>query len=42
MVEQLASIDKFHDEIKIHVNLEHKLKLHHKWMIELLQDLSLS
>ncbi len=42
MVEQLASVDEFHDEIKIHVVLERKLKLHHKWMIELFQDLSLS
>jgi len=42
MVKQLATVDEFHNEIKIYVILESKLQLHHKRMIELLQDFSLS
>jgi len=42
MVKQLAAVDKFHNEIKIYVILEGELQLHHKWMVELLQDFSLS
>jgi len=42
MVKQLATVDKFHNEIKIYVILEGELQLHHKWMVELLQDFSLS
>jgi len=42
MVKQLATVDELHNEIKIYVILESKLQLHHKWMVELLQDFSLS
>ena len=33
MIEQLTSVDEFHNEIKIYVVLKCKLQLHHKRMI---------